>query len=183
MSLKGKTLFITGASRGIGLAIAIRAAREGANIAAIAKTANPHSKLPGTIYTAAEEIAAAGGKALPLVADVRDAQAIESAVELVLERFGGKDICVNNAPAIGLTESLETDPKHYDLMHQINVRGTFLVSRTCVPYLRRVQNPQVVALSALTEPSPTMNGGARDLHHEQVFDEHAHGWYGGGVPR
>jgi len=147
MSLKGKTLFITGASRGIGLAIAVRAARDGANIAVIAKTASPHPKLPGTIYTAAEEIEAAGGKALPLVVDVRDAEAIESAVAATVDCFGGIDICVNNASAIGLTRTMETDPKHYDLMHQINVRGTFLVSRACIPYLRRAENPHVVALS------------------------------------
>ena len=147
MSLKGKTLFITGASRGIGLAIALRAARDGANIAVAAKTAEPHSKLPGTVYSAADEIEAAGGSALPLVVDVRDADSVERAVAATVERFGGIDICVNNASAISLTGTLETDPKRFDLMHQINARGTFLVSRACIPHLRRAENPHVLALS------------------------------------
>lgn len=147
MSLKGKTLFITGASRGIGLAIALRAARDGANIAVAAKTADAHSKLPGTVYTAASEIEAAGGSALPLVVDVRDADSVERAVATTVERFGGIDICVNNASAINLTGTLETDPKRFDLMHQINVRGTFLVSRACIPHLSRAENPHVLALS------------------------------------
>ncbi|TKC77267.1 NAD(P)-dependent oxidoreductase, partial [Trinickia terrae] len=147
MSLKGKTLFITGASRGIGLAIALRAARDGANIAVAAKTAEPHSKLPGTVYSAANEIEAAGGCALPLVVDVRDADSVERAIAATVDRFGGIDICVNNASAISLTGTLETDPKRFDLMHQINARGTFLVSRACIPHLRRAENPHVLALS------------------------------------
>lgn len=147
MSLSGKTLFITGASRGIGLAIGLRAARDGANVVIAAKTAEAHPKLPGTIYTAAEEIEQAGGKALPLVVDVRDEAAVSAAVEAAVDRFGGIDICVNNASAIALTGTLDTDMKRYDLMHQINARGTFLVSRACIPHLRRSANPHVLALS------------------------------------
>lgn len=147
MSLKNKTLFITGASRGIGLAIGLRAARDGANVVIAAKTAEPHPKLPGTIHTAAAEIEAAGGKALPLVVDVRDEVAVEAAVAAAVERFGGIDICINNASAINLKGTVDTDMKHYDLMHQINARGTFLVSRACIPHLRRAENPHVLALS------------------------------------
>jgi citronellol/citronellal dehydrogenase len=147
MSLQGKTLFITGASRGIGLAIALRAARDGANIVVAAKTAEPHPKLPGTIHSAAQEIEAAGGNALPIVVDVRDEASVNAAVEATVERFGGIDICVNNASAISVTPTLETDMKRYDLMHQINARGTFLVSRACVPHLRKSENPHVLALS------------------------------------
>jgi citronellol/citronellal dehydrogenase len=146
-SLKGKTLFITGASRGIGLAIALRAARDGANIAIAAKTAEPHPKLPGTIYTAAEEIEKAGGRALPLVVDVRFEEQVEEAVEKTVTEFGGLDICVNNASAISLTGTLETQMKRYDLMHQINTRGTFLVSKVCIPHLKKAENPHVLNLS------------------------------------
>jgi citronellol/citronellal dehydrogenase len=147
MSLNGKTLFITGASRGIGLAIALRAARDGANIAIAAKTAEPHKHLPGTIYTAAQEIEAAGGRALPLIVDVRDEAAVLEAVERTASAFGGIDICVNNASAIQLTGTLATDMKRYDLMHQINTRGTFLTSRACIPHLKRAANPHVLMLS------------------------------------
>src|SRR6185503_5368656 len=126
MSLKGKTLFVTGASRGIGHAIALRAAQDGANIAIAAKTAEPHPKLPGTIYSAAEDIEKAGGKALPLVVDVRDEASVQAAVDQAVERFGGIDICVNNASAISLTGTLQTEMKRYDLMNQVNARGTFL---------------------------------------------------------
>ena len=129
--LAGKTLFVTGASRGIGLAIALRAARDGANIAIAAKTAEPHKHLPGTIFTAAKEIEAAGGKALPLVVDVRDEASVVQAVEATVQAFGGIDICVNNASAIQLTGTLATEMKRYDLMHQINTRGTFLTSKAC----------------------------------------------------
>ena len=125
MTLRGKTLFITGASRGIGLAIAKRAARDGANIVIAAKTAEAHPKLPGTIYTAAEEIVAAGGKALPLVVDVRSEETVLAAVASAVETFGGIDILVNNASAISLTGTLETPMKRYDLMHQINLRSTW----------------------------------------------------------
>ncbi|MBI1187413.1 MAG: SDR family NAD(P)-dependent oxidoreductase [Alphaproteobacteria bacterium] len=147
MSLKGKTLFITGASRGIGLAIALRAARDGANVAIAAKTAEPHPKLPGTIYTAAEEIEAAGGQALPLIVDVRDEANVQQAVADTVARFGGIDICVNNASAIQLTGTLQTDMKRYDLMHQINTRGTYVTSRACIPHLKQAANPHVLNLS------------------------------------
>jgi citronellol/citronellal dehydrogenase len=147
MSLAGKTLFITGASRGIGLAIALKAARDGANIVVAAKTAEPHKHLPGTIYSAAEEIEAAGGKALPLVVDVREEASVMEAVERAVARFGGIDICVNNASAINLTGTQATDMKRYDLMHQINLRGTFLTTKACIPHLKKAANPHVLALS------------------------------------
>jgi len=147
MSLRGKTLFITGASRGIGLAIALRAAKDGANIAIAAKTAEPNPKLPGTIYTAAKEIEAAGGKALPLVCDIRFEDQVIAAVAKTVETFGGIDICVNNASAISLTGTEATEMKRYDLMHGINTRGTFLVSKTCIPHLKKAQNPHVLNLS------------------------------------
>ncbi|KSB89395.1 short-chain dehydrogenase [Caulobacter vibrioides] len=159
MSLSGKTLFITGASRGIGLAIALRAARDGANIVVAAKTADPHPKLPGTIYTAADEIAAAGGQALPLVVDVRDEASVQSAVDQAVERFGGIDILVNNASAISLTGTLSTDMKRYDLMHQVNTRGTFLTSKACIPHLRKSANPHVLMLSPPLDMSPRWFGG------------------------
>ena len=154
MSLSGKTLFITGASRGIGLAIALRAARDGANIAVAAKTAEPHKHLPGTIYSAAEEIEAAGGKALPLVVDVRNEASVLEAVERTAAAFGGIDICVNNASAIQLTGTEATDMKRYDLMHQVNARGTFLVSKACIPHLKRAANPHVLALSPPLDLAP-----------------------------
>src|SRR6266852_2513159 len=131
MTLSGRTLFITGGSRGIGLAIAVKAARDGANVVVAAKTADPHPKLQGTIYTAAEAIEKAGGKALPLMLDIRDADAVEKAVKTAANHFGGIDICVNNASAINLSQSLEMEVKRFDLIQQINMRGTFLVSRAC----------------------------------------------------
>jgi citronellol/citronellal dehydrogenase len=146
-TLSGKTLFISGASRGIGLAIALRAARDGANIAIAAKTSAPHPKLPGTIHTAAEQVRQAGGQALALECDIRFEQQIDAAVARTVEAFGGIDICVNNASAISLTPTLQTDPKRYDLMQQINVRGTFMVSRACIPHLQRASNPHVLTLS------------------------------------
>ena len=146
--LKGKTLFITGASRGIGLAIAKRAAIDGANIAIAAKTAEPHPKLPGTIYSAAEEIIAAGGQALPLVVDVRYEDQVESAMKKTVERFGGIDILVNNASAINLSGTESVTMKAYDLMHNINTRGTFLCSKLAVPFLRKADNPHVLNLSS-----------------------------------
>lgn len=147
MSLKDKTLFISGGSRGIGLAIALRAARDGANVTIAAKTAEPHPKLPGTIYTAAEEIEATGGKALPVLCDIREEAQVAEAVEKTIERFGGIDICINNASAIQLTGTLQTDMKRYDLMHQINTRGTFLVSKMCIPYLKLAANPHILNLA------------------------------------
>jgi citronellol/citronellal dehydrogenase len=146
-TLSGKTLFISGGSRGIGLAIALRAARDGANVALIAKTAEPHPKLPGTVFSAAEEIEAAGGSALPIVGDIRDEAQVEAAVAAAVERFGGIDVCVNNASAINLagTEALEI--KRYDLMQDINTRGTFVVSRACIPHLKRAENPHILTLS------------------------------------
>ncbi len=147
MNLQGKTLFVTGASRGIGLAIALRAARDGANIAIAAKTAEPHPKLPGTIYSAAEEIEKAGGKALPLIVDVRDEANVADAVAQTVAKFGGVDICVNNASAITLTGTLQTDMKRYDLMHSVNTRGTFLTSKACLPHLLKAPNPHVLNLS------------------------------------
>jgi citronellol/citronellal dehydrogenase len=147
MSLKGKTLFITGASRGIGLAIALRAARDGANITIAAKTAEPHPKLAGTIYTAAEEIERAGGKALPLMVDVRDETVVKDALDKTAERFGGIDIVVNNASAIQLTSIADTDMRRFDLMHQINARGTFVVSKWAIPYLEKAPNPHILMIS------------------------------------
>jgi citronellol/citronellal dehydrogenase len=152
MSLAGKTLFITGASRGIGLAIALRAARDGANIAIAAKTTTPDPRLPGTIHSAAEEIERAGGKALAIPCDIRFQDQVEVAVEACVARFGGLDICVNNASAIALTGTEATEMKRYDLMHQINARGTFLVSKTCIPHLKRAANPHVLMLSPPPRP-------------------------------
>lgn len=145
--LKGKTMFISGGSRGIGLAIAKRAAQDGANIIIAAKTAEPHPKLPGTIYSAAEEIEEAGGNALPVVCDIRDDKAVKAAVAAGAEKFGGIDICVNNASAISLTSTLQTQMHRFDLMHQINTRGTFLVSQTCLPHLLESDNPHILNLS------------------------------------
>jgi citronellol/citronellal dehydrogenase len=147
MSLKGKTLFITGASRGIGLAIGLRAARDGANVAIAAKTTEPHPKLPGTIYTAAQAIEEAGGKALPLLVDVRDEEAVASAIERTAETFGGIEIVVNNASAISLTSTPQTDMKRFDLMHQVNTRGTYMVSKYAIPHLERAANPHILMLS------------------------------------
>lgn len=146
-SLKNKTIFISGGSRGIGLEIAKRAARDGANIAIAAKTAEPHPTLPGTIYTAADEIVEAGGKALPLLCDIRFEEQVEGAVQKTVEEFSGIDICINNASAISLTPTLITSMKRFDLMQQINTRGTFLVSKTCVPFLEKSDNPHILNLS------------------------------------
>ena len=158
MSLQGKTLFISGASRGIGLAIALRAARDGANVALIAKTAEPHPKLEGTVYTAAAEIEAAGGQALPIVGDIRDEQQVADAVAAAVERFGGIDICVNNASAINLSRTEALDMKRYDLMQDINVRGTFAVSRACIPHMRGRENPHILTLSPPIDLDPKWLG-------------------------
>ena len=147
MTLRGKTLFITGASRGIGLAIALRAAREGANIAVAAKTETPHPKLQGTIHSAAEEIEAAGGKALPLAVDVRDEEAVKGALDKTVATFGALDIVVNNASAISLTPVAQTEMRRFDLMHQINARGTFMVSKYAIPHLEKADNPHILMLS------------------------------------
>ncbi|HLZ03577.1 MAG TPA: NAD(P)-dependent oxidoreductase [Bradyrhizobium sp.] len=153
-SLKGKTLFITGASRGIGLAIALRAARDGANVAIAAKTTEPHPKLKGTIYTAADEIRAAGGNAVPLVCDIRDEAQVTAAINKTVAEFGGIDICVNNASAISLTNSQATDMKRFDLMMGINTRGTFMVSKYCVPHLKKAENPHILMLSPPLDMKP-----------------------------
>ena len=147
MSLANKVVFITGGSRGIGLEIGKRAARDGARVVLAAKTAEPHPKLPGTIFTAAEEIIEAGGEALPLILDVRDEENVLKAVEETVSHFGGIDICVNNASAISLTKTPDTDMKRYDLMHQINGRGTYLVSKYCIPHLKKSSNPHILNLA------------------------------------
>ncbi|MCK9909013.1 NAD(P)-dependent oxidoreductase [Microbacteriaceae bacterium K1510] len=147
MSLKGKTLFITGGSRGIGLAIALKAAADGANVAIAAKTAEPHPKLEGTIHTAAAEIEKAGGRALPLQVDVREEASVAEAIEQTAKTFGGLDIVVNNASAIQLTPVAQTDMKRFDLMHQINARGTFMVSKYALPHLTKAANPHILTLS------------------------------------
>lgn len=158
-SLKDKTLFITGGSRGIGLAIAKRAAREGARVAIAAKTSEPHPKLEGTIHTAAKEIQAAGGMALPIVCDIRDEEQVQRAVAQTVSTFGGIDICVNNASAISLTNTEATDMKRFDLMMGINTRGTFLVTKTCLPHLKRSKNPHVLMMSPPLDMHPRWFGG------------------------
>ena len=154
-SLAGKTLFITGASRGIGKAIALRAARDGANITIAAKTTEANPKLPGTIYTAAKEIEEAGGKALACVVDIRDEAQIAAAVAKTVETFGGIDILINNASAISLTGTVATSMKRYDLMHSVNTRGTFACSQACIPHLRKAKNPHIL------NNSPPLNMEAR----------------------
>src|SRR5947209_10731730 len=147
MTLKDRTIFISGASRGIGLAIAQRAARDGANVALLAKTADPHPKLEGTIYTAAEQIEAAGGHALPIVGDVRDEDQVLAAVAQAANQLGGIDVCINNASAINLSGTEALEMKRYDLMQDINTRGTFLLSKACIPHLKRAENPHILTLS------------------------------------
>lgn len=146
-TLKGRTLFISGGSRGIGLAIALRAARDGANVAIAAKTATPHPSLPGTIHTAAEAIEAAGGRALPILCDIRDEDQVERAIESTVETFGGLDICINNASAIRLAPILDTPVKRFDLMHGVNARGTYLVTQKALPHLLEADNPHILAIS------------------------------------
>jgi citronellol/citronellal dehydrogenase len=146
-TLAGKTILMSGGSRGIGLAIALRAARDGANVALIAKTAEPHPRLEGTIFTAAEEIEKAGGHALPIVGDIRDDSIVMAAAEQTVARFGGIDICVNNASAIDLSSTESISMKRYDLMQDINTRGTFLLSKACIPHLKRAANPHILTMS------------------------------------
>ena len=161
-SLKGKTLFITGASRGIGLAIAVCAAKEGANVTIAAKTAEPHRHLPGTIYSAAEEVEAAGGKALPLQVDIRDEAQVEEAVRRTVETFGGLDVCVNNASAMNQATTLETTMKRFDLVHEVVARGSFMVTKACLPHLLKAENPHVLMFC----PPPTFDPRrlSRSLH-------------------
>ena len=147
MSLQGKTIFMSGGSRGIGLAIAKRCAQDGANVAIAAKTAEPHPKLEGTIYTAAKEIEAAGGKALPLVCDIRDEAAVDAAVAACVDKFGGIDICINNASAVSPTPVMNTPMKRYDLMNEVNARGTFMLSQKCQPHLKKGANPHIVNIA------------------------------------
>jgi citronellol/citronellal dehydrogenase len=156
--LAGKTMIISGASRGIGLAIAKRAAQDGANVCLVAKTAEPHPKLDGTIYTAAEEIKAAGGQALPIVGDVRDEDSVLGAVSQCVEKFGGIDICVNNASAINLAGTEALEMKRYDLMQDINTRGTFLFSKCAIPHLKQADNPHVLTLSPPLNMEPKWFG-------------------------
>ena len=162
-SLKGKTMFVSGGSRGIGLAIALRAARDGANVAIAAKTAEPHPKLKGTIYTAADEIRAAGGKALPILCDIREEAQVMAAVNQTVAEFGGIDICVNNASAISLTNSQGTDMKRFDLMMGINTRGTFMVSKYCIPHLKKSDNPHILMLS------PPLDMKAKWFEHSTAY--------------
>jgi citronellol/citronellal dehydrogenase len=158
MTLAGRTLFISGGSRGIGLAIALRAARDGANVALIAKTADPHPKLEGTVYTAAAQIEEAGGHALPVVGDIRDEDQVTRAVALAVERFGGIDVCVNNASAINLSGTEALEIRRYDLMQSINTRGTFVVSRACIPHLKLAGNPHILTLSPPVSLEPRWLG-------------------------
>ena len=180
-SLEGKTLFVTGGSRGIGLAIALRAAQDGANVAIAAKTAEPHPKLPGTIFTAAEDIEKAGGKALPLVVDIREEEMVVDAVEKTVETFGGIDICINNASAIQLTNTPDTAMKRYDLMHQINTRGTFMVSKYCLPHLLEGRQPAYSEPVAAARHEAALVRAARRLHHGQIRHEPVRSRHGGRV--
>lgn len=159
MSLAGKTILMSGGSRGIGLAIALRAAADGANIALIAKTDSPHPKLEGTIHTAAEEIRASGGNALPIHGDVRNDEDIARAVEATVAEFGGIDIVINNASVIDLSSSLDLAEKKYDLMQDVNVRGTFMLSRAAIPFLKQAENPHILSLSPPLNLSPKWLGG------------------------
>ena len=162
-NLKGKTIFITGASRGIGKAIALRAAKDGANISVVAKTKEPHPNLPGTVYTAVEEINKMGGNGLACIADVRFEDQVQSAVDATIREFGGLDILINDASAISLTPTLETSMKRFDLMFSVNVRGTFLCSRLCIPYLKKAENPHILNLS------PPLNMDSKWFAHHVAY--------------
>ncbi len=153
-TLKGKTIFITGASRGIGRTIALRAAADGANIAVVAKTKEPHPKLPGTVYTTVKDIEHVGGNAIPCITDIRFEDQIQTAIDATVDRFGGIDILVNNASAINLSPTLEIGMKRYDLMFSVNVRGTFLCSKLCIPYLKDAENPHILNLSPPLNMNP-----------------------------
>ena len=162
-SLKGKTAFITGASRGIGKAIAMRLAEDGANIAVVAKTKDPHPKLPGTVYSAVEDIESVGGKGIPCIADIRFEDQVQSAVEATVKEFGGIDILINDASAISLTPTLKTPMKRFDLMVSVNVRGTFLCSKLCIPYLKKSDNPHILNLS------PPLNMDSKWFAHHVAY--------------
>ena len=159
MSLKDKVIFISGGSRGIGLAMAKKAAQDGAKIVIAAKTADPHPKLPGTIYTAADEIVEAGGDALPIICDIRSEDNVRDAINKAVDHFGGIDICINNASAIQLTNVKDTEMKRYDLMHQINGRGTYMVSKYCLPHLEKASNPHILNLSPPLDMHPKWFAG------------------------
>lgn len=174
MSLHGKTLFITGASRGIGREIALRAARDGANLVIAAKSAEPHPKLEGTIFSVAAEVEAAGGQALPLQLDVRDEQAVAAAMARAAERFGGIDALVNNAGAIRLVGVEKLEPKRFDLMYQINTRAVLVCSQAALPYLRRSANGHILQPVAADQPGRQVVRPARPLHGHQVRHEHAY---------
>ena len=182
-TLRGKTLFITGASRGIGLAIGLRAARDGANVAIAAKTAEINPKLPGTIYTAAKEIEEAGGNALPITVDVRDEAAVRDALDETARQFGGIDIVVNNASAISPTDSQATDMKRFDLMHQINARGTFMVSKFAAPYLFKAENPHILMLSPPLDMKEKWFAGSHRLFDGEIRHEPRRTRPRRGVPR
>jgi len=158
-SFKGKTVFITGASRGIGHAIGVRLAKEGANVVVAAKTTEPHPKLPGTIYTAAEDMTKAGGQGLAVVLDVRSEEVAKAAVEKAVETFGGIDILINNASAIKLLNTEMLPMKRYDLMHGVNARGTFMMTKLCLPYLKKAENPHVLNISPPLNMDPKWFGG------------------------
>lgn len=158
-TLRGKTLFISGGSRGIGLAIGLRAARDGANVALAAKTAEPHPKLPGTVYTAALEIEKAGGNAMPIVCDIREEAQVQAAIAQTVQAFGGIDICINNASAISLSDTASTEMRRFDLMHQVNTRGTFMVSKYCIEHLCRAENPHILMLSPPLDLKPRWFAG------------------------
>ena len=159
MSLKDKVIFISGGSRGIGLAMVKKAAQDGAKVVIAAKTADPHPKLPGTIYTAAEEIVEAGGEALPVICDIRNEDNVRDAVNKSVDHFGGIDICINNASAIQLTNVTDTEMKRYDLMHQINGRGTYMVSKYCLPHLKKSSNPHILNLAPPLDMHPKWFAG------------------------